>query len=52
MMAWHQPGKLWDRFRQDKTYARLWWSDLKYYRACRFFDGRVAPELTGMTNFV
>lgn len=32
------------RLAADRTYSRLWLEDLRYYRACGFFDGRKAPE--------
>jgi hypothetical protein len=28
----------------DRTYTRLWLEDLRYYKACGFFDGRKAPQ--------
>ncbi len=31
------------RLATDRTYARLWLEDLRYYHACGFFDGRKAP---------
>lgn len=32
------------KFLSDKTYARLWFEDIMYYRACRWFDGRKARQ--------
>lgn len=45
-----QPWRLLKRFRTDKLYMQLWWSDLKYYKSCRFFDGRLAPESTSISR--
>jgi sulfatase maturation enzyme AslB (radical SAM superfamily) len=39
------PLRLWQRWRQDPTFFRLWWQDLRYYRDCQYFDGRQAPSL-------
>lgn len=32
------------RIRKDPDFFNLWMSDLRYYRACDFFDGRKAPD--------
>ena len=34
------PIRLIKRIRQDRDYFRLWIQDLRYYRACDYFDGR------------
>jgi len=34
---------LWRLFR-DRTFFKLWWEDLAYYRACHYFNGRQAPD--------
>lgn len=52
MIALQHPGKLLSKFSQNKTYARLWWSDLHYYRACRFFNGRLSPESSRVAGFM
>jgi MoaA/NifB/PqqE/SkfB family radical SAM enzyme len=33
------------KFRRENEYFRLWMEDVKYYRACDFFDGRKPPDL-------
>lgn len=38
------PLQLLKRYRQDSRFFKLWWEDLAYYRACRYFNGRLAPE--------
>ena len=35
-----QPVRLLERIRHDSRYLRFWLSDLRYYAACDFFDGR------------
>ncbi|MCG8482799.1 MAG: radical SAM protein [Clostridia bacterium] len=32
------------RFTKDKEYQYLWMRDLKYYKACDYFNGRTAPS--------
>jgi len=34
------PGRLVQRLWKDRTFYSLWREDLRYYRACDFFDGR------------
>ncbi len=34
------PVRLMHRMAGDRTYARLWLEDMRYYAACDFFDGR------------
>jgi hypothetical protein len=41
----HRPLGLVQRIRQDPTFFRCWWEDLRYYRACDFFDGRRPANL-------
>jgi len=35
-----RPIAFWNRMRRDPTYRRLWLDDWRYYRVCRFFNGR------------
>lgn len=39
----NHPARLTRRLMTDRAYARLWLEDLRYYRACDFFDGRKPP---------
>jgi hypothetical protein len=39
-----RPSGVIKKFLNDKTYARLWFEDLIYYRRCGWFDGRKAPR--------
>ena len=44
------PLELFRKIRHDHEYFRLWLSDLKYSRACDFFDGRKPPDLNRLRN--
>ena len=39
------------RLRGDGEFARLWWSDVRYYGACGWFSGRRAPRFDKMRAF-
>jgi hypothetical protein len=36
---------------KERVYRRLWMEDLRYYRACDFFDGRVPPKPERLRRF-
>ncbi|GAB7081462.1 radical SAM protein [Megalodesulfovibrio paquesii] len=38
------PLRTLSRLRQDPEMARTWWEDLRYYKACGFFDATVPPN--------
>lgn len=38
------PSTILDRVKHDQPYLRYWLSDMRYYRACDFFDGRRPPK--------
>jgi len=38
------------KVKKDPQYFRLWWNDLKYYRACDLFNGRCAPDYKELKN--
>ena len=46
-----RPLALFKKFHQDPRYLKLWLSDLAYYRACHFFDGRRPPDYRRMRRF-
>jgi MoaA/NifB/PqqE/SkfB family radical SAM enzyme len=46
-----RPITLSKKFHQDPRYMKLWLSDLTYYRACHFFDGRRPPDYRRMRRF-
>lgn len=35
----------------DRNYFKLWMEDLKYYRACDYYDGRKAPDYDKLKSF-
>lgn len=39
------------RVAMDRKHFLLWWEDLRYYRACDFFDGRRAPDWARLRRF-
>jgi MoaA/NifB/PqqE/SkfB family radical SAM enzyme len=45
------PLGLLKKLRNDPQYFRLWWDDLRYYRACDFFNGRHAPNYDKLKRF-
>jgi MoaA/NifB/PqqE/SkfB family radical SAM enzyme len=45
------PFKLWQRFRQDKEYAKLWYDDIKYYQACDYFNATLPPNWKKLSRF-
>jgi MoaA/NifB/PqqE/SkfB family radical SAM enzyme len=47
----HSPLCLFNRLRKDPTFFRLWWEDLRYYRACHYFNGRLAPDRVRMSSW-
>jgi hypothetical protein len=47
----HRPLNLLRRMRIDREFFRYWREDLRYYRACGFFDGRRTPDLDKLKRF-
>jgi len=45
------PLALIKKVKNDPQYFRLWLNDLKYYRACRLFDGRIEPDYNKLSKF-
>jgi len=45
------PLNLIKRFKNNPKHFHFWWNDLKYYRACDFFNGRYAPDYNKLINF-
>lgn len=45
------PLGLLQRMRKDPEFIRLWWEDLRYYRACHYFNGRLAPSSSKLQNW-
>jgi MoaA/NifB/PqqE/SkfB family radical SAM enzyme len=36
---------------RDRLFFKLWREDIRYYRACDFFDGRKAPDYSNLNRF-
>ncbi len=45
------PVLLFKRLRKDPTFFKLWLEDLLYYRACHYFNGRIAPNSQRLENW-
>jgi hypothetical protein len=45
------PVSLLSRVARDPGYFRVWLDDLRYYRACGFFDGRRPPDLARLARY-
>lgn len=46
-----RPAALAARFWSDRTYAREWLNDLRYYRACGWFDATKPPDMGALERF-
>lgn len=46
-----RPGRLVSRIINDRQWLLLWNEDLRYYRACDFFNGRVPPDTEKLESF-
>jgi MoaA/NifB/PqqE/SkfB family radical SAM enzyme len=46
-----QPFTLFGKLLRDPRFFQLLKQDLSYYRACEFFNGRLAPQLEAMRSF-
>jgi hypothetical protein len=46
-----RPAGLYKKFMDDRTFARLWFSDLRYYKACELFSGRMPPDFSKLSRF-
>ncbi|MGB3221810.1 MAG: radical SAM protein [Desulforhopalus sp.] len=46
-----RPHRLLAQFARDPKFYKLLQQDLRYYRACDFFNGRLAPRLTAMKRY-
>ncbi len=45
------PVQLGRRLFKDRTFFKLWLEDLLYYRACHYFNGRIAPNSHRLKNW-
>ena len=46
-----RPQRLAAKLVRDPEFFSLWWEDLRYYRACGFFNGRTAPDSRKLSRF-
>jgi len=46
-----RPHKIMKRLLTDRRYARLWLQDVRYYRACNYFNGRTPPDYKKLARF-
>jgi hypothetical protein len=45
------PTRLLKSMLGNRQRSKLWFNDLRYYRACNFFNGRTAPEYRKLARF-
>ncbi len=45
LQFFNNPGQLITTMAQDKIYRRLWLEDIRYYRACGYFDGALKQPI-------
>ncbi|MGE4296892.1 MAG: radical SAM protein [Desulfovibrionaceae bacterium] len=45
------PIRLSARLLRDRIYAGTWFEDMRYYRACDYFNARVPPDLDRLARF-
>lgn len=46
-----RPAPLLQRLWRDAELRRAWWEDLRYYRACNYFNARTAPDYGRLAAF-
>ncbi len=49
--AFGRPLSTAGKFIRDKEYTGLWLEDIRYYRSCRFFNGRIPPDYQKLKKF-
>ncbi len=49
--VFNSPLLLFKRFMHDKQMLRTWLRDLRYYRACEYFNARKAPDMNKLSKF-
>jgi len=45
------PWRLAKTWMRDPVFAKLWWEDVRYYRACGYFDANRPPDMTKLARF-
>ena len=51
LQAFNRPLRLGRQMARDDTYRRLWMEDIRYHRACQFFDARKQPVYEKLRRF-
>ncbi len=51
LQLFRQPLSLLLQVKNDPEYLRTWIQDIQYYRACCFFDGRLAPDYEKLNKY-
>lgn len=49
-LAW-QPFKTMQRFARDRDYSKIWYEDMRYYRACHYFNATTPPDYHRLAAF-
>jgi MoaA/NifB/PqqE/SkfB family radical SAM enzyme len=45
------PARVVKKLFHNQEYFKLWLTDMQYYRACDYFDGRIPPNYTALEKF-
>jgi MoaA/NifB/PqqE/SkfB family radical SAM enzyme len=51
LQAASSPLNLVGRLRADPAFFAYWLQDMRYYQACRYFDGRIPPDFRRLKKF-
>jgi MoaA/NifB/PqqE/SkfB family radical SAM enzyme len=51
LQSLYQPLRLSQRFYRDSDYLKYWLEDIRYYRACQWFDGRRPMDPSRLKGF-
>ncbi|WP_353571596.1 radical SAM protein [Candidatus Albibeggiatoa sp. nov. BB20] len=46
-----QPLSLGKKLLTDRAYSKLWLEDMRYYRACQYFNATLAPDMQKLAKF-
>ncbi len=46
-----QPWSMMSRLLTDREYAKIWRNDLRYYRACHYFNAQLPPDFRKLSAF-
>jgi hypothetical protein len=51
MDLFQHPMRLMKKFANDGEYARLWFEDLRYFKACGYFNAMLPPDRKKLARF-